>query len=137
MFTSSWFTPIPDDHQIIGISRGAPRRQKAGYRRYSALAPGPWFHSVDTEEYVHRYLIEILAPLDPHEVWDDLHRLAGQKIPVLVCYEQIGIDAWCHRGLVAAWFADTMGIEVGEFGHVQSGTGKSHPILPTEVKLFL
>ena len=130
MLTSSWFTALPDDHQMIGISRGSPRRQKAGYRRYAALAPGTWFQSVDTEEYVQRYLTEILAPLDPHKVWNDLHRLAGPKVPVLVCYEQINTGSWCHRGIVAAWFASTLCVEVAEFGHVELGTGKTHPMLP-------
>jgi hypothetical protein len=49
--TASWFTPVPADHIRIGISRAVPRRFAPGYRVFRALAPGPWFNSVDTAEY--------------------------------------------------------------------------------------
>ncbi len=134
MFTSSWYAPRCPDHQIIGISRGVPRRMAAGYRLYRALAPGEWFKTASTEEYIRRYVAEVLALLDPAEVWADLHHLAGGKVPVLVCYEQIGSCAWCHRAIVSAWFAETLGAEVGEYGHIDLGTGRSHPMLPNELR---
>jgi len=54
--TASWFTPLPDDHIRIGISRGVPRFSKIGkgYRVYRRLAPGPWFNSTDTQDAVAR-----------------------------------------------------------------------------------
>ena len=135
MLTSSWYAPRSADHQIIGISRGVPRRMAAGFRLYRALAPGEWFKTASTAEYLQRYYAEILAPLDPHQVWADLHHLAGNKVPVLVCYEQIGSDSWCHRAIIAKWFAETLGIEVGEHGHLDLGTGRNHPMLPAELRL--
>jgi hypothetical protein len=42
----SWFVPLPPDHVRVGISRGVPRGTRAGYRRFTALNPGPWFNSV-------------------------------------------------------------------------------------------
>jgi hypothetical protein len=135
MLTSSWYAPRSADHQIIGISRGVPRRMAAGYRLYRALAPGEWFRTASTEEYLRLYHAEILAPLDPGEVWADLHRLAGGKVPVLVCYEQIDAGEWCHRGIIAKWFAETLGVDVGEYGHLDLGTGRNHSMLPAGLRL--
>ena len=106
MFTSSWFSPRCPDHQIVGISRGAPRRMAAGYRLFRTLAPGEWFRTTSTEEYLQRYSAEVLAPLDPAEVWADLHRLAGGRVPVVVCFERIGSCSWCHRAIVAKWASE-------------------------------
>ncbi len=134
MFTTSWYAPRCPDHQIIGISRGVPRRMAAGYRLYRALAPGEWFKIASTEEYIERYHAEILAQLDPAEVWADLNRLAGGKKPALVCFERIGTGSWCHRAIVAKWFAETLGVEVGEYGHTHLGTGRNHPMLPLSMR---
>ena len=41
IYTSSWFTNLPDTIQKIGVSRGTPRGYKAGYRKMPELAPGP------------------------------------------------------------------------------------------------
>ena len=90
--TASWFTPLPEGYVRVGISRGVP----AGYRLYRRLAPGPWFNSVPTEEVLRRYDAEILAPLDPRQVLDELLRLAGDKVPVLCCFERVDGGQWCH-----------------------------------------
>jgi len=129
MLTSSWYTPLPDDYKVIGISRGTPRRRPGGYRLYRALAPGSWFNSVDAEEFVRRYQSEILGNLDPQRVWDDLHQIADGKEPVLVCFEKPCTGSWCHRALVAGWFVNMLGMEVNEFGI--PGNGTSHPLMPS------
>jgi hypothetical protein len=36
---------------------------------------------------------------------------------------------WCHRGQVAGWLHDQLGIEVFEFGHEDAGHGWQHPKL--------
>ena len=60
--TSSWFTKLPADHCRIGISRGTPSAQKAPYRNYRQLTPGPWFKTCATpQEYVRLYYSEVLA----------------------------------------------------------------------------
>jgi hypothetical protein len=119
--TASWFTKLPDDHQQIGISRGVPRGMKAGYRRYPALNPGAWFNKVSAGEYLARYNAEILAPLDPKKVADDLMKLGAGKVPVLLCFEDPrGCSAgscWCHRHIVAQWLENYLGITVPEVDH--------------------
>jgi hypothetical protein len=113
----------------ISIARWAPRHTPAGYRVYSRLAPGPWFNSVSIEEYCHLYG-EILKKLDPKRVYAELVALVAPEEPVLLCWEvppfaaprpipqagltMIGRSNWCHRRLVAAWFKQTLGIDVPE-----------------------
>ena len=130
--TASWSTKLPETYQRIGISRGPPRGQK-GYRMYSQLAPGPWFRSLDAEEFRKRYLAQ-LSNLDPVKVLDDLAAMAKGRIPALLCFESSTETSWCHRGLVSAWFADTIGLHIIEYGHADSGWGWSHPLLSAEVK---
>ena len=127
--TASWFTKLPETHAPIGISRGVPRG-RSGYRRYTALQPGAWFRSVGTEEFVKLYNAEILAPLDPQRVVDELVELAVGRLPALLCYEASapGPD-WCHRSLVSLWFHQELGLEVYELGHEHEGCGRSHPKL--------
>jgi hypothetical protein len=38
--TAWWFSNLPADPQMIGISRGIPRRMSPGYRVFRKLAPG-------------------------------------------------------------------------------------------------
>ena len=124
--TSSWSTPLPEGYARIGISRGPPRGQR-GYRTYRALAPGPWLWSVTEEEFCRRYLAQ-LGFLDPRKVLADLTELAGHRMPALLCFEQPPPDPRpCHRGLVSAWFAETVGVIVPEYGHETKGSGWSHP----------
>ncbi len=98
----------------ISISRSAPRRAPAGYRLYRKLAPGPWFNSVDDDTYHRLFLAEILAPLDPRQVWAELHALAAPHEPVLLCWEHD--PAGCHRRMVAAWLEQALGVRVPELG---------------------
>ena len=130
MFTGSWFQKFPEDCQVIGISRYAPRGMAAGYRLYRALAPGEWFKESNPEVYAAKYFGEVLAKLDPQKVVDDINKLAAGKTPVLVCYEKQGGPDWCHRGFVSVWLAETLGLEVTEFNRSSLGSGKRHPMLP-------
>ncbi len=59
---------------------------------------------------------DILGPLDPQKVADELQRLAGEHEPVLLCSERPTFDSnnWCHRRMVAEWFGDTLGLDVQE-----------------------
>jgi Active DUF488-N3 subclade len=101
----------------ISIARFPPRRTPAGFRVYRALAPGPWFKSVDKPEYRRRYASQLSA-LDPHTVWRDLHALAGDHEPVLLCWEHKADLAagrtFCHRRIVADWLAQAIGESVDE-----------------------
>ncbi len=108
--TSSWFIPLPADHLRVGISRGIPRRQPAGYRVFRKLAPGPWFNSVSPEEYDRLYKAQILGPLDPRTVVAELTAMGNGRTPVLLCFERPGVAGdWCHRALAAEWLAEALG----------------------------
>jgi hypothetical protein len=62
--------------------------------------------------------MEILRPLDPRRVWDDLHALVLPHEPVLLCYErQKDLETgttYCHRRMVASWFRQELGCDVHE-----------------------
>jgi uncharacterized protein (DUF488 family) len=94
----------------VSIARFAPKDHR-GLPRYGALAPGPWFKSVPEEEYRRRYAAQ-LARLDPKIAWGDLHGLADDAEPVLLCWERPG--QFCHRRLVAGWLEDALGVQVPE-----------------------
>ena len=98
----------------ISIARWAGGFGK-GVPSYRPLAPGPWFKSVDWPTYCRLYG-EQLSKLDPRQTWDDLHRLAGDAAPVLLCWEVPPFtDAnHCHRRLVAEWFEQELGEAVPE-----------------------
>ncbi len=102
--TGSWFTKLPPDHIKVGISRGVPRATPAGFRRYAALNPGPWFKSSTIPDYLALYGA-LLAELNPEKVAADLLALAPGKVPVMVCFESPTAIAegkvWCHRHLGA------------------------------------
>jgi hypothetical protein len=114
MKTASWFTYKGLGR--IGISQGTPRFAPAGYRKFITLAPDrAWMHEpLDVYEPLYRAK---LAALDPRKTWDELHKLAGDAEPVLLCFEKppfIGAN-FCHRRMVASWFTDTLGHHVPEF----------------------
>lgn len=128
--TSSWFTKLPDDHLRVGISRGVPRTQPAGYRIYRGLAPGSWFNSVSVAEYDRLYR-KILSKLDPRVVVLNLLDLAPGRIPVLYCFEQPDSGEWCHRSLCARWLTRAGYPAVHEFGFEDAS---EHPLLPPELR---
>ncbi|RIA56854.1 hypothetical protein [Dichotomicrobium thermohalophilum] len=132
--TSSWFVALPDDIIRIGISRGTPRGQQ-GYKMYRALAPGPWFRSVDYDTYQKRYF-GMLAQRDAADVVSDLERLTDGRDAALLCFEpaQPG-PAWCHRALVSVWLYERCGLAVYEYGLEDEGFGWRHPKLPPEVRV--
>jgi hypothetical protein len=136
IMTSSWFHKLdPAKYQRIGISRGVPRNMGAGYRRYAKLNPGTWFNSVSPDRYLELYNAEILAPLNPSQVVKDLHGMADGKIPVMLCFEPATPgEQWCHRGIVAAWLFDHLGLDVYEYGQEKEGFGWSHSEAASEVQ---
>ena len=118
--TASWFTKLPADHLRVGISRGTPRGQAAGYRHYTALNPGDWFKSSTIPDYLALYGA-LLEQLDPERVVRDLLALDPGKVPVLLCFENPTAiakgECWCHRHLVAQWLEDRLGILIEEVAH--------------------
>ena len=132
--TASWFTTLSPDHIRIGISRGTPRRFPAGYRRYPKLNPGAWFNFTSSpQEYERLYQREVLSPLDPRQVADEIEALAGGKIAVLCCYERVGGPGWCHRALAARWLAEALGELVPEVGFEHLAQD-DHPLMAPELR---
>jgi hypothetical protein len=130
ILTGWWFGHYTSTHIKIGISRGVPRGQPAGYRIFRKLAPGTWFNSVSVEEYRSRYLAQ-LNELDAGKVVEEIMALAGDRVPVLVCYESpVKPGDFCHRGFVSAWLEEQLGLAVPELGFEKEGHGWAHPKLP-------
>jgi len=113
MKTSSFF--LYQGPGRISIARYAPKGIAAGFKIYRALAPTAKMLKMSRDQYVPRYAA-ILDQLSPQHVWDDLHALAGDDEPVLLCWERppFSETRFCHRRLVAEWFADRLGQEVEE-----------------------
>ena len=119
MLTSSFFHY--DGPGRISIARKVPRGTPAGYRIYKPLWPGSWLweepYKSDIEAYRNRYFRDVLGPLNPQQVHDELHTLSGGFEPVLLCWEHlVKPDDWCHRRMVAEWFESELGIDVPERG---------------------
>lgn len=117
MLTSSFFHY--DGPGRISIARQVPRGTPAGYRIYKPLWPGKWLweepYKSDIEAYRNRYFRDVLGPLNPQEVYDQLHELADGFEPVLLCWEHlVKPDDWCHRRMVAEWFQQELSIDVAE-----------------------
>ena len=110
MKTSGWFKYFGEGW--VGISRSNPRGVAGGYRTYRRLAPGPWFNSVDADTYDRLYHQQILAPLDPCEVWEHLHGLVASHEPILMCFERD--ETGCHRRMVARWLKEALGVKIEE-----------------------
>lgn len=105
----------------IAISLYPPRWHKSPH--YPKLAPSAqllkiykdpnaaiFYHPIEkwyTVEYFQQ-----LVELDPQTIWKELHELADGAEPILLCYEKPG--QFCHRQLVAKWFAAELGEAVEE-----------------------
>ncbi len=100
----------------VSISAGN-RGLQAGYRIYKALAPSYDWMRAPKPIYQQHY-DALLAALDPRKVWDDIHRMAGDAEPVILCWEvpPFTTSNFCHRRMVADWFQDKLGFEVPEIG---------------------
>ena len=113
MRTASFFTYTGPGR--ISIARWAPRGTPTGFAVYRPLNPTAPMLKRERAEYEPLYQA-ILARLDPHQVVEDLHRLADPHEPVLLCWERPPFTArvWCHRRLVAAWLERALGLVVPE-----------------------
>jgi len=121
MQTASFFTFNGSGR--IAISRSVPRGISPGFLVCRKLAPGVWFNSVPRNEYERLFRLEILGPLDPQRMWDELHAMTGGAEPVLLCFERPPFTwkNYCHRRMVAEWFEMALGVVVPEYGqsHMQ------------------
>ena len=99
---------FPDDkYTCIAISVGIPKA--INVKSYKKLAP-LWDivqeyknNGGDIKKYKSRYYNEVLNKLDVDEVYKDLEKLSDGKDIVLLCYEGIKNNDFCHRHLVSQW----------------------------------
>ena len=113
MLKTSYFAKSAKEPGAVSIARFPPRWYTG--RRYFRLAPTPEMLKLeDWEEYQRRYREEILSGLDPDEILRDLDVAGAGHDVILLCFEKERTH--CHRGLVAAWFSETIGLEVPELG---------------------
>jgi hypothetical protein len=131
--TSCWFTPLPDAYCRIGVSRGTPRNQR-GYSMYRKLQPPKNSLRLADGPFTIVYYADVLERLNPQRTVDDLLNLARGKIPALLCFEATHDPAWCHRGMISAWFQATLGLDVPEFDREEEGCGLNHPKLCPEAR---
>ena len=99
---------FPDDkYTCIAISVGVPKA--INVKSYKKLAP-LWDivqeyknNGGDIERYKSRYYNEVLNKLNIDEVYKELEELSNGKDVVLLCYEGIRNNDFCHRHLVSQW----------------------------------
>ena len=114
MFTSC-FANLERVAVPLSISGRAP----SGYAgpQFKVLAPKLGFYTdykdgrIDAAGYTAAFHAQVLAPLDPRQIYDRLTRTYGADV-TLLCYEPPG--AFCHRRLVAAWLEAALGVTVPE-----------------------
>ncbi len=117
MLTGSIFT-APRGPGLIAVTRSLPPHLAGRIKRYPALATPRRMSGINTKAaFCRAFFAGVLRDLDPAEEWAQLHELAGPGVePVIACFER---PPWsetnfCHRRLVARWFADRLGEEVLE-----------------------
>ena len=128
MIYTSYFGQLrnfPVNFIPVSICGGVPEWYDGA--QYKKVAPKWSFFSVwksthDDEYYVEHFNREVLGPLNPQKVLDDIQALIPEKIRngmsapvwendnvhvVLLCYEKRG--DFCHRHLVSKWINDWAG----------------------------
>jgi uncharacterized protein (DUF488 family) len=103
---TSYFFKNGSDKNAVSIA-GKPPAWYSG-KQYKKLAPKYWFlkkykDDGDKDFYIEQFKKEILEPLDPKKVYEEL----GEN-SILLCWEKPG--DFCHRHLVAEWLSSNLNI---------------------------
>ena len=115
VFTSYFAKTIQIPSNIIPIAISLYQTAGTQMLKYPQLAPTrsiltAWKQNEDQNQYVRDFDLQVLAELDPQQVYEDLKEMSQGKDVALICYE--GPSKFCHRHLVAKWLEDA-GISVG------------------------
>ena len=107
---TSYYSKSATNPDAISIAARAPNWFRG--KEYKALAPKYWFFKKykddgDEEFYTEQYKKEVLGPLDPKQVYQDLGKDA-----VMLCWE--APKKFCHRHIVAEWLQEELGITITE-----------------------
>jgi uncharacterized protein YeaO (DUF488 family) len=110
MIYTSYFGKIksfPNNFEPICIARWKPKWYHG--KALLSLAPSDqllrWWRAVDKnasnwDRYKIVFEDEILLGRNPRSIEKMIKQAAGDKVPILVCFEKGG---YCHRHLIAAW----------------------------------
>lgn len=121
MIYTSYFGQLknfPNNFEPICIARWKPKWYNG--KVLLALAPPEqllrWWRASDKNEasrehYIRLYKQSILNGYDPRAIERIVKYIAGDKVPVLVCFEKEG---FCHRHIISKWFRKN-GIECEEW----------------------
>ena len=71
----------------------------------------PIKNETSCERYIRWYKQSVLNRYNPRAIERIVKYIAGDKIPVLVCFEKEG---FCHRHIISKWFREN-GIECEEW----------------------
>ena len=107
---TSYYSKSGNHPNAVSIAAKCPAFYKG--REYKKLAPKYWFFKKykedgDEEFYTEQYNKEVLGPLDPLEVYEELGEDA-----ILLCWE--GKNKFCHRHLVAKWLSNNLKMIIEE-----------------------
>ena len=121
MIYTSYFGRLknfPDNFEPICIARWKPKWYNG--KVLLALTPPEqllrWWRASDKNEtscerYIRWYKQSVLNRYNPRAIERIVKYIAGDKIPVLVCFEKEG---FCHRHIISKWFREN-GIECEEW----------------------
>lgn len=111
---TSNYKKTTDYQNTISIAGRCPKTYTG--IEYKKLAPkynffAKYLEDGDKEAYTKSYYDEVLAPLDPYEIYNELCGLVEDE-PILLCWEHEKL--FCHRHLVADWLMEHLAIEIEE-----------------------
>ncbi len=106
---------LPADIVPISIAGKAPDWYHG--LEYKRLAPKygffqKWKETHDNQYYIDCFNAQVLAPINPQSVYQELTKLAQTDNFALVCYEKP--TDFCHRHIVADWLREA-GYQIEEW----------------------
>ena len=103
---TSYFANLKNiDKNIVPISICAKCPPSINLPALKILAPSyeilmTYKQDKNKEAYTEKYNKQILAPLDPQCIYNNIEAITEGKDAVLICYEKP--ESFCHRHLVAS-----------------------------------
>lgn len=139
--TCSYVAFKPEMGQAVRTSLGYPQFWRGPRLAYARLAaPKGAFDNPKVRHDQEAFRAVYLAHLDAHagELAAELASIArvnGGKRLVLLCFESLDRQPWCHRMMLASWLEEHTGLDVPELGPVASIPAhaplrEDHPRLP-------
>lgn len=124
LFTCSFSEYHPDMGVAVRITLGRPRNMKPD-AEIRELAPHASYFKASEEVFQTRYLQQLDRYGVPHlgGIFTSLDEFGSSRPLILLCFERLNRDPFCHRRLFAGWWQEHTGQEIPELG--------AKPIRPT------